>query len=151
VPVTTARRVTIEFEDPIAGGRSREIVPFEESHVRIVQLLRAAQGRFALHGRGKPAWDLPSGPDGEWTGVLDTAESERLLGLLDQLRFAHSPPQPPGFDGAWFTLEVLAGAHSLHLQWWGQVPRGWESAGTVYDYAVSLARRVYLASLAGAA
>jgi len=141
------QRVIIQLEDPMASARVRSAPPFFTSDIAIVHSVRAPGEGFSLHGRGKPAWDLPNVPSPEWCALLTAEETERLLALLGEIAVPFAPPRLAGFDGSWHILEIASGAHSIRLEWWVDLPSGWESVGAVYDHAVSLARRTYLAWL----
>ena len=146
---TTLQRVLIQFEDPMTSISSRAAPPFFTSDIALVRPFRAPEEGFSLHGRGKLSWDLPSVPSPEWRASLTPEETDHLLSLLGDLVVPYSPPRPAGFDGPWHILEIAGGAHTLRFEWWAELPPCWDSAGALYDYAPSLARRTYLASLEG--
>ena len=121
--------------------------PFFSSDIVLKRLLRADDEGFRLHGRGKPAWDLPTVPIPEWHAALAPEENDHLLALLADLVVPYAVPRGAGLDGTWHILEMSAGAHTIRLEWWVDPPPAWAQAGALYDYAVSLARRTYLAWL----
>lgn len=144
---TSLQRVLILFEDPIVSTNIHSAPPFFNADIAITHPYRIPEEGFLLHGRGKPAWDLPNMPSPEWRASLIAEESDRLVALLEQLTVPYTPPRPAGFDGTWHILEIATGAHSMRLEWWVELPPGWESAGALYDYALTIARRTYLESL----
>ena len=146
---TTLQRVLIQFEDPMMSMSIHSAPPIFNSDIALTQSLRAPGQGFSLHGRGKPSWDLPSVPSPEWRASLPPEETGHLLALLEQLVVPYVAPRPSGLDGPWHILEIAAGAHGVRFEWWAELPPGWERAGALYDYALSLACRTYLASLEG--
>jgi hypothetical protein len=76
---TTLQRVLIHFEDPMTSMDARSAPPFFTSDIALSQSLRAPGEGFRLHGRGKPAWDLPNAPSSEWRASLTGEENDRLL------------------------------------------------------------------------
>ena len=146
----TLQRVLIQFGDPMTAASTHSAPPFFTSDIVISQPLRTPGQGLGLHGRGKPAWDLPTVPSPEWRASLTSEETDHLLALLEELVVGYVAPRPTGFDGPWHILEIAAGAHTMRFEWWADIPPGWERAGALYDYALSLARRTYLASLKGA-
>jgi hypothetical protein len=119
---------------------------FENSRIHIIETGTASQRQFILHGRGQPAYGLPPHSTNEWTEPLQTEESDHLYQLLSQLMVPFPPLGPVGFDGSWSTLNILSGSNDMHFRWWVDVPKGWESVGAVFDYAMELAKRTYLIS-----
>jgi hypothetical protein len=121
--------VNIEFAtSPWGRQRSQGGGP-HDCTVRLVESRRGPAPQFTLYDGERPL------------SALAATETNEMLRLLSQVTMQAPWDARVGRDGATFTLRLEGPMSYAEFNWWLEVPKGWESIGAVFDYAMSLAKR----------
>jgi len=133
MPVMSLYTVRIELRGAELAGSARlplGLPGYRDWTVRVVESGREEAPAYTLEAAGLSPYSLAA------------AECERLDQLLGQIE-ARVPWQGHfGFDGCTSELTIRGVMSHVSMNWWGDCPPEWHTAGAVVDYVREIEGRL---------
>jgi hypothetical protein len=127
--------IAIEFAGPEWAIERQHHDGLPGRLIRLVESQAEGNREFAMYDRTQLVY------------TLTADETDRLLHLLERVVIGAPWEASYGLDGTNFALRLRGPMSEAAFHWWGQVPKGWESIGAVFDHVISLADRFGLSRL----
>lgn len=126
-------RISLECRPSFEGGWEVQLERRASEPWRVRVRLGHPQDGLSAH----PHYDPETGT-AQWERPLSPAGVAEIARLLKGTTVPLAPEFAMGLDGTTWELRIEYGWNRVHLAWWPELPRAWQSLRPLLDFLVSL-------------